>query len=416
MKKLLSLLGIVLILSTLLVTFASCGVEYYVPADNVEEQEEVIVIPNYPMTEKEKNSAYESAIRALAAEDWITAYNYFLQISDYRDVPSYLARFSYKANTTTINDVTDDPEGVKVFQIETKFTNYGYFNQETLFHIPSSTASSKKYATTSKVLQVPEDPTDPNNKKTKEDEHKRPLSISTSEHPTLFGTVPGYTTEFVYDFKEDDPKYESSLVVTERISNLRSQQFEINYKYNENKVLQQTNITWTNEGTPYDYEFVYIYDAAGKLTKVTFVNNKVEGMVACDYAIYTYNAAGQLTSVTYPGGPIDPVDTLSLSKTNKPADWIIPTWNAENAYTVTYEYNELGQLSKEVLNYANSDDKDQTITYDIYNEDGVLLQKTLTMKVKEAVTNEAGESEEVLTTKVYRYSVVEFSLYYDPLA
>ncbi|MBQ3000108.1 MAG: hypothetical protein IJD64_06585, partial [Clostridia bacterium] len=158
MKKLLSLLGIILILSTLLITFASCGVEYYVPADNVEDEQEESTTITSSKTEKEKSSIYASAMTSLRARDWSAAYNYFLQIPDYENVAEYLAAFSYQAQTLVIRDITEDldGEGTMLYNITTKISEYGYSHNQILADYPNS-ANGKvpEIKTTVQLIKVP---------------------------------------------------------------------------------------------------------------------------------------------------------------------------------------------------------------------------------------------------------------------
>lgn len=403
MKKLLSLLGIVLILSTLLITFASCGVEYYVPADNVEEEQEDTTTKSFPKTEKEKRSIYDSAMSFLAANDWISAYNYFLQIPDYEDVPEYLAGFSYQAQTLVIRDITEDlkGEGTQLYNISTTISDYGYFHGETLTdYSVSGTITTKK--TTVDQIKVP-DPSD-DTKKINE-KHGRPEKVSYPEY-TFFGqTIYGYTVNYVYANEN------SSQVKTEKIYfSVYPQALEIHYTYNENKSIQKINITWPRDLIPYNYEFQYVYNN-GKLTQIKFVDlSQGADPTPVEYANYTYNAKGQLTSITYPGGSVDPIESLKTYTGNK-NEWTAPVWDEENAYTITYTYNAKGQRATEILNYKNSDDKDQTTVYEKYNSNGILEQKTVTMKVKVTV-----DEVEELQLKTYRYNYTQIKLCYDPLS
>ena len=372
MKKLLSLFAIILILATL----ASCSVNYYVPSDNVEDDSQDSAddaVVNLSMTEKEKRSIYDSAMTSLRAKDWAAAYNYFTQIPDYEDVADYLVRFSFKAETTMILDITEDSEGTKIFQYDTSMTDYGYLTGEILYDY--RLGSPKDYKTNIN------DKTDTSSNRIKR--------MTVAKQPSIFGDVAGYSLDYTY-------VNDASSIVASEVKNLSGTAFTKNYTYNADMSIQKINITWTRNTIPYNYEFRYVY-SAGKLTSIKFVDLTPNADATVrDYAVYSYNAAGQLTSVSYPGGSIDPAYHYSVF-TGTPNAWVAPNWDEANAYTVTYEYNALGQLAKEVLNYANSDDKDQTITYDLYNEDGVVVEKTLSYG-----------------GKLYRYSYEKIKLYYDP--
>ena len=404
MKKLLSLLGIVLILSTLMITFASCGVEYYVPADNVEDEEQEQTNKNFPKTEKEKNSLYISAMNSLKARDWSAAYNYFKQIPDYENVPEYLAGFSYQARTLVIRDITDDPngEGTNLYNITTSISDYGYFHGEKLTDYVILAGGTKPTETNTSVqkIRVPA-PTTQNPANMADEIHGRPASTQYQKHVFFGRTIQGYKVEYTYEG-------DSSRIKTESIIQLHSQNFVKTYTYNADKSIQKINITWART-IQWNYEFQYVYED-GKLMQIKFVDlSQGHDSTPRDYANYTYNAKGQLTSVTYPGGSLDPIEDMKVWSAPS-YEWNSPVWNEENAYTITYTYNKDGLLATEVLDYKNSNDYDQSITYDEYNENGVLVQKTVTMMIP---TTTDGEE---LQLKTFRYRYTQIKLCYDPLS
>ncbi len=397
MKKLLSLLVAILILAGTLTMFASCGVEYYVPADNVEDTDQSGTTVNSPLTEKEKSSIYESAMLALreAREtgEWEAAYNNFLRIKDYENVSEYLERFYYQTGITLISEITDGSKTQFTTQTNT-YTNYGYLKSiEFKDHING----------TEPLIAVNSFPED-----------KIPYDRLTrvqypDKLPTIYGSTAKYT--LLYSYVSDT----SSLVKTLTFSEIQGlDNIVIDYTYNENKSIQTQHITFRVSSSsvikPNEYEFRYEYNENGTLSQIKFAN--VTDLSEVDsteriYANYEYNAAGQLTSITYPGGIIDVPQSAILwigaGNGQTAGTWSsenqIPTWNEENVCVITFEYNAQGHVTKEVLNYTNSDDKDETTTYDLYNENGNLMQKTV-----------------YLAEKTYLFEYNTFTLYYDPLA
>ncbi len=329
--------------------------------------------------EKTQEEIYRLALRYLRTGYYQSAYAQLSLIPNYKDSSMYLSRLVCHARSVSIRDITDpsDLENYekKLYQIETTFTTYGYLAGELLYDYQPITL--KVY------------PTNVNDKT--DEKTNRVKRMTVARHPSVFGEVAGYSLDYTY------VNDESSIIASE-VKNISGTSFTTNYVYNPDKSIQKINISWTRSTIPYNYEFRYVY-SAGKLTSIKFVDLTPNADATVrDYAVYSYNAAGQLTSVSYPGGLLDPAYDYSLF-TGNPSTWVAPNWNEANAYTVTYEYNALGQLAKEVLNYANSDDKDQTITYTLYNKDGFLLEKTL-----------------AYGGKVYRFSYSNLTYFYNLLA
>lgn len=416
MKKFLSLLGIVLILATLLVTFSSCGVEYYVPADNTE-VEQTVTTQNFPMTELTKRMIYDSAMTALRegrqTGDWLAAYNYFLQIPDYADVPEYLARFYYQTGSTMIYDVTDtseDPSGKQHSTHTTKYNNYGY--------ITSSTIEVHQDGLYGGAIRV-------NSLKT-DAVYNRPVEVMyPNNYPSIYKpNLSPYTLEHQYvtltkEVNGQLVPVDTSLIAKTTISMLLSN-FEIRYTYNENRSLNKMNVVWKESQNLYnsEYEYRYEYDENGRLSQIKLANvTQAEGIdsTECLYADYKYNDAGQLISVTYPIGIIDILQNtlfwIDTSKGQTLYNWTAPVWDEANACSITYEYNDLGLLAKETLNYENSDDKDEVTTYDAYDENGNVTQKTVTFNTLVTV----GEETQI-ESKSFRFIYDVIILYYDPLA
>jgi len=259
MKKLLSLLVAILILAGTLTMFASCGVEYYVPADNVEDTDQSGTTYTSPLTEKEKRSIYDSAMLALreAREtgEWDAAYNNFVRIKDYENVSEYLARFYYQTGITLISEITG---GVKTqFSTQTnQYNNYGYlksieFKAHTLTSNPlipvNAFPEDKIYLDRLTRIQYPD------------------------KLPTIHGSTAKYTLLYSYISNT------SSLVKTLTYSEIQGlDDIVIDYTYNENKSLKTEHITFRISSSPIiksnEYEFRYEYNENGTLSQIKFAN------------------------------------------------------------------------------------------------------------------------------------------------
>ena len=345
--------------------------------------------------QQKQEEIYRLALKYLRTGYYESAYKQLSLIPEYKDASMYLARLHYKAQTLVIRDITDDPtgDGTLTYSIDTNLSELGFLHGEIVYDYTSIT---QQYCT---LVQQIKDNADP----TKNEKYGRPSLVQISRHPFFGIMTGGYQVK--YDYVTD----RSSRVKTETFIGLKSQDFDKNYTYNEDKTIQKINVTWTRNMIPCNYEFQYVY-ANGKLMQIKFADlSQGADPTPVEYANYSYNAKGQLTSITYPGGSVDPIEDLKLW-TGTSNQWVAPVWNEENAYTITYTYNAKGQLATEVLNYKNSDNKDQSITYDEYNENDVLVQKTVTKTVPVTVD---GVTE--LQLKTYRYTYTKIKFFYNRL-
>ncbi|MBO5937896.1 MAG: hypothetical protein J6Q82_00150 [Clostridia bacterium] len=374
MKKIHSMLAILLILTSLLSVLVSCKQDVTPVEEEEETTTEVVSDGNksYPLTEKDKENIYKNAMQYLSKGSADLAYDEFLKIPDYKNVPEYLARFTY--HYTNAYEYSPD----KVDHLNKFGYSYTKYGQPLKFTQRGEKSHDTQYVydESSRFLTMLTD--NPYVHHYYYDEVTGLRTNSTTQHGTQLTT-----TTYHYD----DPSNPTRLTSYEDVVTSSSA---------PNVVISTATIEYT-------------YNAQGNITKET----KTETVPNTDPAlaptvtviesIYTYNTDGTLAR-------FDGYDILGK-------------------YSIVYEY-ENGLLMKETLtheaeaptitkeNYASFTNfvYSRTSEYS-YNEKGLLIGNEELSKVYEDLPRGYIGSEYLLfNEKIRTWQYTKHEIYYNPYA
>ena len=392
MKKLYSLLAIILILTCLLSTFVSCKKDE--PRDDTTTPAESDTTSKTPpMSEKEKEALFISAMDSLKALRFDDAYAALIQIPDYQSegnmsVADYLSRFSYKVGEVF---VYLDGEVDYTFRIQNGYDDYG-FRTSTAFinsntHEVTFTSSTTKNKVYSKVQDS----------RNELGQHvKRQINMD------------------VWLYTYDDNGLLSKCY--ECKGTLENQFKSVSFFYYDDngRLVKEVNYAADDETSTVNYTIEYTYNEQGLLTKeartVTKENKTYE-------TNYTYNSKGWLLSI-------------------KGYDFVDEQVKTVTPYEVTYVYNGSGAVVSEKIHYKDAngvytpreelvslDEKKNGIAQQVlsrentytYDEDGKIASMVETITYRTTETLEDGSTVTKDDNKiVYNHSYVKYQLYYSP--
>lgn len=387
MKKLYSLLAIILILTCLVSTFVSCKKSEPTEEDTTTPAGETnSTIP--PMSEKQKESLFIAAMDHLKNLRFDDAYEALLQIPDYQSegnmsVADYLARFSYKAGEVF---VYLDGEVDYTFRIRNTYDDYG-FQTSTMFtdsntHEVTYTSSYNNKKVYSKIQDTRNDL----------GQHvQRQINMQI----------------WLYEYDENGllSKYmECQQADTNKIN------FTTTYTYDNGRLINETKKDKT-EATIYTRD--YTYNEKGQLIKETHVQEEKTYETN-----YTYNDNGWLVSI-------------------KGYDFLTEQVPSITPYEVTYTYDANGNILTEKIHYKDATtgvytpreelvsltadkkgvaqqvlSRENTYTYDDLGRTATMVE-TITYRTTE--TLEDGSTVTKDDNKIiYNHSYVKYELYYSP--
>ncbi len=377
MKKLHSMLAILLILTCLLSVLVSCAED---PAPVEEEEETTAPTDNssdgnktYPLTEKDKENIYKNAMLYLSNDKADLAYDEFLKIPDYKNVAEYLARFSY--GVTTI---------------------YEYEYATKVDHVNSFSHYYTKYGQPSKFQQRGE--------KSKDTQY---VYDESSRFLTMLTDSP-YVHHYTYD--EATGLLVSST--TQHGVELTTTTYAYADSANPTRLTSTTGVVTSSASPDKAIRTIileYTYNARGDVTKETETtvtpnaDPTLDPNVVVKESLYTYNADGTLAK-------FESTDVLGK-------------------YFITYEY-ENGLLMKETLTHEAEAPEmtaenystflnfvySQTTTY-VYDHRDRIDSKQVIANIFIDETY-ASVANEVLTYKerVRDYDYTKYNIYYNPYA
>lgn len=383
MKKFHSLLAILLILTCLLSTLVAC--KNTETPDNDEEEttkpvEDTDDKKTYPMTEKDKENIFATAMAYLEAKNFDAAYDEFLKIPDYQSegnmsVAEYLERFHHEYSVVYVSK-NDDVN-------HTFVQNYGYddFGFQTSSGMIDHTEMAMKLTKSDgTVVTYSTIDTVVNGRLVKR-------QISTT-YFFYFYSESGLLLEMREASGDDADKYARKITA---------------YTYNDDDQLIKETKTLT-EDSSIIYTIDYTYEN-GLLKKAT----KTEGGASTDM-LYEYDKAGRLVS------------TKGWDNDGHPCE-------------VTYEYDANGRISKENVLYKDADGnivpKEELIDVEsdkrgvgisaqfiakntayTYDDLGRLTSKVETITYLQPAEEEGADPTEVTETMTYSYE--KYKLYYNP--